>query len=277
MIDSTAEVLTSTAPAPAGRWHPIEYLLESLELGAFMFGACAVVVGLEHPSSALHALLPHAVVRRFLVGLAMGVTVIGLVYSPPGRRSGAHMNPALTLAFLRLGKIPARDAIMYVVAQFAGASAGVWLAERWFGGALAHEAVQYALTLPAAGHVLAAFSAELAISAGLMWLVLATASSERLRPFTGLLCGALVTTYITLEAPLSGMSMNPARSFGSAIVAGRFEHLWLYLLAPPIGMLGAAECFVRLGRARPCAKLLHDARVPCIFCSSAAQPSPPRN
>jgi aquaporin Z len=273
MTDSTVPSRTSLGPAPTTRWHPIEYLLEALGLGLFMLGACGVVVSLEHPASTLHALLPQPAARRSLMGLAMGLIAILLVYSPWGKRSGAHLNPALTLAFLRLGRIPARDAFMYVLAQFSGASAGVWLAERWLGAALAHEGVAYVVTEPAAGRTLAAFGAELAISAGLMGVVLATASSERLRALTGVFCGALVAAYITIEAPLSGMSMNPARSFGSAIVAGRFHHLWLYLVAPTIGMLGVAECFARLGRARPCAKLRHDVRVPCIFCSPAARSS----
>jgi aquaporin Z len=275
MTDSTANASSSSERASAGRWHPLEYVLEALEIGLFMFCACAVVVSLEHPASPWHALLPEPALRRLIVGLAMGVTVILIVYSPLGKRSGAHMNPALTLAFLRLGKIPWPDAIMYVLAQFSGASAGVGLAELVYGDALAHEAVAYVVTVPATGHVLAAFLAELAISAGLMALVLALASSERLSRFTGVFCGALVATYITFEAPLSGMSMNPARSFGSALLAGRFEHLWLYGVAPTLGMLGAAECFARLGRARPCAKLRHDTRVPCIFCSAAAHPSLP--
>lgn len=271
MTPSMAENLSSTLPARATRWHPIEYLLEAVELGSFMLGACGVVTLVEHPDFGLRALLPNPTVRRFIIGLAMGATVVLLVHSPWGKRSGAHMNPAVTLAFLRLGRIRPRDALMYVCAQFIGASAGVWLSERLLGPAIAHEAVNFVVTAPAAGHEPAAFLAESGISAGLMLVVLASASSDRLRAFTGVLSGLLVAAYITFEAPLSGMSMNPARSFASAIVAGRLEHLWLYLLAPPIGMLAAAEAFVQSGRARPCAKLRHDARVDCIFCSSAAQ------
>jgi aquaporin Z len=275
MTHSMADVPSSTAPARANRWHRIEYLLEAVELGSFMLGACGVVTLVEHPAFGLRALLPDPTVRRFIIGVAMGLMVVLLVHSPWGKRSGAHMNPAVTLAFLRLGRIPPRDAVMYVCAQFIGASAGVWLSGRLLGPAIAHEAVNFVVTAPAAGREAAAFVAEFGISAGLMLVVLTSASSERLRAFTGVFCGLLVAAYITFEAPLSGMSMNPARSFGSAIVAGRLDHLWLYLLAPPIGMLGAADAFARLGRVRPCAKLRHDARVHCIFCSSAAQVSLP--
>jgi aquaporin Z len=273
MTHSMAEVLSSTAPVRATRWHPIEYLLEAAELGSFMLGACGVVTLVEHPAFGVRALLPNPTARRFIIGLAMGFMAVLLVYSPWGKRSGAHMNPAVTLAFLRLGRIPPRDAVMYVCAQFIGASVGVWLSERLLGPAIAHEAVNFVITAPAAGRELAAFLGEFGISAGLMLIVLTSAISERLRAFTGVFCGLLVAAFITFEAPLSGMSMNPARSFGSAIIAGRLDHLWLYLLAPPMGMLGAAEAFARLGRVRPCAKLQHDARVPCIFCSSLARAS----
>jgi aquaporin Z len=280
MTTERAPALLPLSPA-APRWHFIEYLLEALELGLFMLSACAVVALVEHPDSGLRRLLPDAIARRSLVGLAMGITAIGLIYSPWGKRSGAHMNPAVTLAFLRLGKIEPRDALMYVLAQLLGASAGVWLAQVLLGPALAVESVAYVLTQPAPGRVATAFCAELGISAWLMLVVLGTAGSERLRSLTGVFCGALVAVFITFEAPLSGMSMNPARSFGSAIVAQRFEHLWLYALAPTLGMVAAAECFARLGRARErvCAKLQHDHDAPCIFCGSQRRsrlPSPDR-
>jgi aquaporin Z len=273
--DERAPALLPLTSSAAPRWHLVEYLLEALELGLFMLSACAVVALVEHPDSALRRLLPDAIGRRSLVGLAMGSTAIGLIYSPWGKRSGAHMNPAVTLAFLRLGKIQPRDALMYVLAQLLGASAGVWLARALLGPALAVESVAYVLTRPAAGRVATAFCAELGISAGLMLVVLGTAGSERLRSLTGVSCGALVALFITFEAPLSGMSMNPARSFGSAIVAQRFEHLWLYAVAPTLGMAAAAECFARLGRARQrvCAKLQHDRDTACIFCGAQLRPT----
>ena len=253
------------------RWHFREYALEAAQIGLFMVSAALVVALVEHPASALRQALPWPLLRRGLIGLAMGLTAVALIYSPWGKRSGAHMNPAVTLTFLRLGKISARDASMYVAAQFLGATLGVLLSGALLGDVIRDPAVNFVVTQPPPGGEALAFAAEAGISALLMRVVLWTTRSARLSPFTGLICGALVAAYITFEAPLSGMSTNPARSFGSAVVAGQLRDLWLYLSAPPLGMWLAALAAARDRRAPGCAKLQHDARVRCIFCSAGAR------
>jgi aquaporin Z len=259
------------AAARERRWHFPEYALEAAELGLFMLSAVLVVALVEHPASALRQAVPGALARRLLIGIAMGLTAVLLIYSPWGKRSGAHMNPAVTLTFLRLGKIAPRDALMYIAAQFIGATLGVHIAGVLLGDVIRDPAVNFVITQPPPGGVALAFVAEAAISALLMRVVLWTTRSPRLSPFTGLFCGALVAAYITFEAPLSGMSLNPARSFGSAIVAGQLRDLWLYLSAPPLGMWLAALAAGRERRAPGCAKLQHDTRVHCIFCSPTAR------
>jgi aquaporin Z len=94
----------------------------------------------------------------------------------------------------------------------------------------------------------------------------------RLHKFTGLCAGALVATYITFEAPISGMSMNPARTFASAVPAHHWVALWLYFTAPLIGMLAAAEVYVRTKgiQSVACAKLHHENHTRCIFCGKPA-------
>ena len=253
--------------------HWPEWAIEGVLLGCFMIAACSFATVLEHPASAAHRLLPDATVRRVLMGLAMGATAVALIRSPWGRRSGAHMNPALTLTYLRLGKIAPADCAGYVVAQFAGAVAGVVLVRATLGMLAGHPAVQFAVTAPGAGGVAVAFAAELAISFVLMIVVLVATNDPRLAPYTPLLCGALVATYIAVEAPLSGMSMNPARSFASALVAGHWTALWIYFTAPPLGMLAASEAYLRWSGARRvlCAKLDHRGPGRCIFrCEVAA-------
>ena len=94
----------------------------------------------------------------------MGATAILLIYSPWGKQSGAHMNPAITLTFTRLGKVAPRDALAYMVAQFAGGLAGVLIARMALGGRLAHPSVDYAATLPGPWGASVAFVAEAAIS-----------------------------------------------------------------------------------------------------------------
>jgi aquaporin Z len=255
--------------------HWPEYLAEAGLLGLFMILACVLGVALDHPGSAAVRAVPDPFVRRALFGLAMGAAAIAIVYSPAGRRSGAHINPAVTLAFLRLGKIGPRDAALYVAAQLGGATAGVLGAWAALGGRLAHPDVHFVTTRPGPAGALVAFAAETVISFLMMGVVLAVSASRR-AAWTGVCAGALVALYITLEAPISGTSMNPARSLGSALVGGELGALWIYLLAPPLGMLAAAGA-MRRRAASACAKLRHAPAVPCIFCGQGMAPSATRD
>jgi aquaporin Z len=216
--------------------------------------------------------LPDALLRRALMGLAMGATADALIYSPWGKRSGAHINPAVTLTFHVLGKIPAADALGYAIAQFAGGAVGVWVMHVLWGTWLADPNVHWVATVPGPWGWAPAFVAELAISGVLMFAVLAFSGHPRLAMKTGWIAGALVATWILLEAPISGMSMNPARTFGSAVIANDWRAWWLYFVAPPLGMgLAAITYTLSLGRVQSgCAKLVHAPEVPCIFCEARA-------
>jgi aquaporin Z len=250
------------------RCHWPEYLIEGAGLGLFMLVACVVVAALEHPASPLHALAGPPLQRRALTGIAMGLTAVALIYSPWGQRSGAHLNPALTLTFWRLGKIERRDALGYVVAQFAGAVAGVAAATGLIGAAvLSHPAVGGVVTVPGARGTVVAFAAETGLAFGLMLAVLVLSNSPRANRWTGVAAGAMVALYITVAAPLSGMSMNPARTFGTALWAQVWTGIWIYFTAPLLGMGAAAATYVRLRGASAvlCCKLHHDNQQRCIF------------
>ena len=256
------------------RTHWREYSIEAAGLAAFMASALGFTLLLEHPGSPVHAALPNALLRRVLMGCAMGATLIALVYNRFGQRSGAHYNPVFTLTFWRLGKVATPDALCYAAAQFAGAALGVALLAAGFAMALADAHVQYAATLPSAG-VAAAFAGEVAIAFSQMALVLCASNSRRLNKWTGVCAGVGVAVYITLEAPISGMSMNPARTLASALGAGNFTALWLYFAAPLVGMLLAAELYVRAAGAKRvhCAKFHHDNAQPCPFRCSWSEAS----
>jgi len=247
--------------------HWPEYLMEAAELGLFMFSACAFTILLYHPSSPVAQTIHDGVLRRLLMGTAMGATAIAIIFSPLGQRSGAHFNPAVTWTFFRLGKIEASDAAFYTLFQFAGGIAGVMLASLTFHAFLAHKSVNYAATLPGPGGPIEALLAEIIISFILMSVVLTVSNSKRLARWTGIFAGVLVATYITIESPISGMSMNPARTFSSAVGAQVWMSLWIYFVAPPVGMLLAAELYPRLNirRAVACAKLHHHNNHRCIF------------
>jgi len=117
--------------------HWPEYLMEAAGLGIFMLAACTFATLLEHPASPVRQAISDPILRRLLIGLAMGLTAISLIYSPWGKQSGAHLNPSLTLTFWRLGKVASWDALLYIAAQFVGGMLGVPLAaeiyRRWPG------------------------------------------------------------------------------------------------------------------------------------------------
>lgn len=250
--------------------HWPEYLMEAAGLGIFMVSASVFTILLYHPASPALRVLAEEFPRRVLMGLAMGLTAIGIIYSPWGKQSGAHLNPAVTLTFLRLGKVAPWDAGFYVIAQFAGGLAGVAVVAAVAGKLLAHPSVNYVATLPGSGGAGAAFLGEGIIALIMMSVVLVVSNTQKLARFTGLFAGACVAAFITFEAPISGMSMNPARTFGSAVLPQLWESLWIYFLAPPLGMLAAAAAYLRLKRAVGCAKLHHQNKLPCIFCEYQA-------
>jgi aquaporin Z len=247
--------------------HWPEYCIEAGCLALFMVSACIFGTLLGHPESPVVELVQDPTLLRVFMGLAMGTTAVALIYSGPGKRSGAHMNPSTTLAFLRLGKIETADAVLYMAAQFAGGVLGVGLAAVLLGGRLSHASVNYVVTVPGPWGVVWAFLAEATITFLLMSVILRVSNTPRFNRYTGLCAGLLVLLYISIEAPVSGMSMNPARTLGSAWSAGDWTSLWVYFTAPPLGMLLAAELYVRRrGLTRVlCAKLHHENSERCIF------------
>jgi aquaporin Z len=250
------------------RFHWPEYLMEAGLLGAFMVSACLFGILYNFPLSPVRQAIPSTFVRMLLGGISMGLTAIAIFHSPWGKQSGAHINPSVTLTFFRLGKIRLWDAIFYVIAQFSGAVTGVMLAALLSQGAIAHPAVHYVATTPGVNGAGAAFLAEFVIAVGMMSAVLYFSNHPRLSPYTPLVAGSLVATYITVEAPFSGMSMNPARSFGSALPSGIWDHFWIYLTAPVLGMFTAAQLYLwhKGSHKVVCCKVHHDNDKRCIFC-----------
>ena len=255
------------------RHHWPEYLMEAALLGGFMVSACLFGVLLEHPESGLRRRLADPLLRRALMGLAMGLTAVALIYSPWGEQSGAHMNPATTLTFFWLGKIGGVDAAMYILSQFVGGALGVIAVRIVLPGRLNHPVVNYVATLPGQGGVRLAWIGELIISLVMMLAVLVSANRAGLAPYTGVIAGLLLAAYITFEAPLSGMSLNPARTFGSAVSARQWKAFWVYLTAPLFGMWLAATGY-SVWPTKPavyCAKLAHCNDRRCIFRCSFAE------
>ncbi len=247
--------------------HWPEYVIEAWGLGMFMIAACLCAAFIFDPASPLH--VSSTFPANLLMGLGMGLTAMGVMLSPWGKRSGAHINPSVTLTFYWLGKIKGPDAFFYVAAQFIGATAGVFLSWLALGAMLEAPEVNYVVTIPKEAGDAVAFIAEFIISFGLMLMVLITTNSEKLKQFTPYLAGVLITAYIVFEVEYSGMSMNPARTFGSAFVANIWTGGWLYFVAPPLAMLAAAQIYLfsKGSASVGCAKLHHHNKQRCIFCN----------
>jgi aquaporin Z len=260
--------------------HWPEYLMEAAALGIFMISAGAFTTLLEYPSSPVHQAIVDGNVRRALIGVAMGGTAMGLIYSPWGKRSGAHMNPAVTITFLHLRKIPPWDALFYILFQFLGGLAGVVLTALILGKCFTRPPVDYVVTVPGPAGKLPAFLGEFVIAFILMGMIVYVSNEPGVARFTGLFAGVLIMGYVTFEAPLSGFGMNPARTFASALPSGVWTALWIYFTAAPAGMLLAAESYllVKDRESIRCCKLHHHCGHRCIFCGQltiAEAPDPP--
>jgi aquaporin Z len=243
------------------------YVFEAIELALFMLSACAFTILLFDPSRPAVHLLPSAIIRRVFMALAMGITAVLIIHSPMGRRSGAHFNPAITLTYLHLGKIGLCDALFYVLSQFLGGIFGVAVAVAIFGSRLSKPAVNYVVTVPGRYGTVAAFLAELFMATILMTVVLLLSNRAHLAIYVSYSVGVLIALYTFFFAPISGFSINPARTTGSAFFAGVWTAGWLYFVAPLLGMFCAAEIYASInGDARVlCAKLHPDPSFPCPF------------
>lgn len=229
---------------PAWRQHWPHYAAEAAGIGFFMLCGTLLTILFEHPASpAYQALADQELLRRAGIGLGMGLVIVVLVYNPWGKKSGAHINPAVTIAFWQMGKIRRADALWYMLAQLAGALLMGQLLKLALGAAFAHPAINYLVTEPKKHGQLVAFGAELVISFILMLVMLLALHHERLKKSTGWLIGGLLLLYITFESPLSSMSLNPARTLGSAVAAQSYVGLWLYWVAPIGAMLLATVFF----------------------------------
>ncbi|NEO87983.1 MAG: aquaporin family protein [Spirulina sp. SIO3F2] len=249
------------------RSHWPEYLMEAGELGAFMLLASGFATLLYAPTSPVPELIPNGLLRGVVMGSIMGICAIAIIYSPWGKQSGAHFNPAVTLAFYRLGKLEAWDALFYVIAQFIGGVAGVGLAVVLFGPAFTNQPVNYIVTVPGIWGWTGALATEALLAFGLMVMVLIVSNHTKLHHLTGVFAGILVAIFVTLAGPISGMSINPARTFASGLPAQVWTHFWIYYFAPPLAMLLAAELYLRLSQRRSqeiCGKVCPNTETRCI-------------
>jgi aquaporin NIP len=167
------------------------------------------------------------------IALTFGLIVLAMIYTF-GDVSGAHLNPAVTLGFFAAGRMPAREVLPYIVAQFIGALLASLLLRGLFP---AHETL--GTTLPA-GAPLQSFVLEFVLTALLMLVILSVSTGAKEKGITaGIAIGSVIALEAMFAGPICGASMYPARSLAPAIVSGHLEHLWVYLTATTLGALSA--------------------------------------
>jgi aquaporin Z len=241
--------------------------MEAAELGMLMFSICLFGTLLYSRVSPLEPLALSRTPKGFLMGIAVASTTFLIIRSPFGRRSGAHFNPAITLTYFYLGRVHRWDTLFYFASHFAGALAGVFVAHEILGRRLAAPPVSYVITIPGEHGSFIAFVAEFVLSGLFMAVVLFATNRRFLTRFSPIIVSLLIVFYYGLCPSLSGFSVNPARSFSSAVFAWIWQGIWVYFAAPCLGMLAAAILYIRsMGLERVyCAKVFHDLRSPCPF------------
>lgn len=181
------------------------------------------------------------------VALVFGLVVMAMI-GVIGDVSGAHMNPAVTIAFAAAGRFPKRSVVPYVVAQVVGALAASFVLRLMFEG---HATL--GATLPV-GSIARAFALEVVLTWILMLAILSVSDGSRERGTSAaIVIGGIIALEALFAGPISGASMNPARSLAPALVSGATNSVWIYMAAPTIGALLAVPCcrFVRAGACCP--------------------------
>ncbi|BDD12695.1 hypothetical protein FUAX_51270 (plasmid) [Fulvitalea axinellae] len=217
------------------------YLMEAFGLAIFMVSACFCWALIASDQSPISALFVSDFSKLATMGVAMGLTALFIFYSPWTSPSGAHINPAVTLVFYRLGQINTVDTVFYILFQFLGGTLAVYLMKVLMNGMLTEPAINYVVTVPGEYGVLGALLMEFSIAFVMITMVLYTSGHPKLQRFTKVFAGVLVCTYVVVSGPISGFGMNPARSFASALPAHTWTAFWIYIIVPIAGMLTAAE------------------------------------
>ena len=224
----------------AFKQHYSLYLIEACGLGIFMMAASLITILFQHPDLKLVYNIPSDITRRLLIGIAMGATAVGIIYSPWGRKSGAHINPSVTLTMLLLHKISLIDAFFYIIFQTVGGIIGIGLIALLLPSYMNSPSVDYVVTIPGKSGILAAVVGEAIISFLMMFITLISSNNKKIQHLTGFIAGLLIISFVTFEAPYSGFSMNPSRTIASALPAHNWAAWPLYMIVPPLSMLFAA-------------------------------------
>jgi aquaporin Z len=220
-------------------------VLVGLSLVILMFGT----------GTPMARLIPSEGLRSLITGFLFGTTGASIALSPVGKISGAHINPAVTLAFRLMGKLDLQTTLVYIVAQLVGAVVGSLPLLLW--GTMG-KSVAFGATLPGSGYSLSTVILGEVITTFTMVTLLAVFLSFRsIRPFTPAIFPPLYAFMVWAESPISGTSTNPARSFGPSVISGQWDGWWIYWIGPLVGMLLAVLACSFLAKRIEVAKLYY--------------------
>ena len=261
----------TTASPPAFRrrllrWHDLEaaadrsawslYVAELVGTALLLVGGLSAVIFVISSASPVAALGLPGWLARGIAGALFGLTGTLVTISALGRHSGAHLNPAMTLAFLIEGKISASHAAWYVLSQCLGAITGAAVVLVW--GPLG-KPLRYGATTPASSlNPALAVALEALCTVVLVGPVFVFLAHPRLRRFTPWTMSPMYAVMVSIEAPWTGTSTNPARSLGPAVATGTWQGFWIYLVGPALGALVGVVVAGLLGRGR---RNVHQARI----------------
>jgi aquaporin Z len=231
------------------------FLSELLGTAVLLLVGLSIVIMMFGTGSPVALVIPSEALRRLVTGFLFGTTGALIALSPVGRESGAHINPVVTLGFCLMGRLDATTAAGYVVSQLAGAAIGAVPLLAW--GPMGHS-VAFGATLPGQGYsTLTVVMGEAITTFTMVTLLCIFLAFRPLRRYTPAIFPPLYAVMVCLEAPISGTSTNPARSFGPALVSGEWQAWWIFWVGPILGTLAAILACNTLASHIEVAKLYH--------------------
>jgi aquaporin Z len=244
---------TSAARDWRVRWRL--FFSELVGTALLVFGGLSLVIVMFGDGSPMPRLVPNEQLRMTLTAFLFGTVGSAIALSWVGKESGAHINPAVTMGFWLMRKLDLRAAIGYIVAQLLGAWVGALPLLAW--GSMGRSVV-FGATIPGQGYSTAVvLIGEIVTTFGLVATLCVFLGFRDLRRFTPFVIPFLYAVMVPLEAPISGTSTNPARTFGPALISGRWDGWWIYWLGPMLGMLIAILVCSSFARRIEVAKLYH--------------------
>lgn len=231
--------------------HYIHFVMEGFGLFIFMVSACFFAGNLEHRGTFLNTNIPDPHLRLAVMAVAMAVTALFIFLSPLTSPSGAFINPSVTVMRWRLGQLSIEKFIWYSVFQTLGGLVAVYLMKILMGKILTEPPVNYVVTVP--GKDISVFGAAMmeTVTAFVMITMVLFLSDTKFSKLVPYFSAVLVGAYVMIAGPVSGFGMNPARTIASAVPANIYTDFWIYMVCPTIGMLLAAEVYLKVKKKKP--------------------------